>query len=199
MTKKRRTKKKKVKKNPFWFYVLAVLILFSSSTGVSYLYFAPMLAFEAPFIENIETRQDDIVSEDTRTAPERLYTSHRQVLSEGTEQARGVLLIKAEDIIRNYVKPLNTGLLDLYMDREGTIYANFSRDLKNNFHGDANEEYEIIAGLYRQLKSSIPGFLWLKILIEGREEESFGGHINISGPIGEGIEGVSQRKIDRYF
>ena len=97
---------------------------------------------------------------------------------------KDTLLVVAEDIIRKYVKPYSVRLLDLYMDKEGVIYIDFGGELIKNFKGDALEELRIIAGLYRGIKSTVPGFTALKILIEGRETESFGGHIDISKPIG---------------
>jgi hypothetical protein len=73
------------------------------------------------------------------------------------------------------------------MDKDGIIYIDFGDELKKNFRGDALEELNIIGGLYKGIKSAVPGFNALKILIEGRETESFGGHIDISRPIGEEI------------
>jgi hypothetical protein len=45
----------------------------------------------------------------------------------------------------------------------------------------------VIARLYKGIKFKVPGFTALKILINGKETESFGGHIDISRPIGEEI------------
>ncbi len=75
------------------------------------------------------------------------------------------------------------------MDKEGIIYIDLSNGLRKNFKGDAYEEFSIIAGLYKSIKTTIPDFTALKILIEGREAESFGGHIDISKPIGGEIAG----------
>jgi hypothetical protein len=72
------------------------------------------------------------------------------------------------------------------------MYVDFGAELKKNFRGDAFEELSLIAGLYKSIRETIPGFKALKILIEGKETESLGGHINILKPFGEEItEGVS--------
>ncbi len=73
------------------------------------------------------------------------------------------------------------------MDKEGVIYIDLSDEIKKNFNGDALEELRIVVGLYKGIRSTILDFTALKILIEGKEVESFGGHIDISKPIGEEI------------
>ena len=94
------------------------------------------------------------------------------------------------------MQPYNVRLLDLYMDKNGDVYVDLSDELRKNFNGDASEEYQIIAGLYKNIKTNIPDFKSLKILVGGKEAESFGGHIDISNPIGETIEKPSRGGIE---
>jgi hypothetical protein len=195
MKKKRRIKKKKGSRR---YYIFTGILLFLVSASVSYLYFKPMLAFESPFIESIESRIPEAVKTDSDTGHERLYTS-AQGGSGSDRFDRGGNLATAEDIIKRYMEKRNVKLLDLYMDRKGTIYADFSDELSKNFHGDALEEYTIIADLYRRLRVNVPGFKMIKILIGGKEAETIGGHLVITKPIGEGIENVRREKSIRYF
>lgn len=196
MKKARRTKKKG---NYFRRYLLIAVFLFVSAAAASYLYFKPKLAFEVPFIENIESQHAETRSGDEEEKSLRLYKSRTDVPNDNDDLRRGALLVTAEDIIKKSLEPLNVKLLDLYMDKNGTIYADFSSELIKNFNGDASEEYRLIADLYEKIKINIPDFRSLKILIDGKEADSFGGHIDISKPIGEKIEGVIQRKTYRYF
>lgn len=195
----KRTRRTKKRKNYFWYYVSAGFLLFLVSVIASYLYFKPMLAFESPFIEDIQTQRIREGSDRLEEKDLRLYTTQKRTFSNREEGQRGAYLVIAEDIIKKSIEPYRVKLRDLYMDREGTIYADFSGELKNNFHGDASEEYRIISELYKGLKANIPSFTALKFLIEGKEVESFGGHIVVSRPIGEKIEDVRQDKTDRYF
>jgi hypothetical protein len=156
------TKSKRSKKPHAWLFMLVLFISFSASTVVAYFYFKEEFTFESSFIADIESRQ---------AAAERIKKKKADM----------------RHIIRKHVKPYKVRLLDLYMDREGIIYMDFGDELKKNFKGDALEELNIIGGLYKRIKAAVPGFKALKILIEGRETESFGGHIDISRPIGEEI------------
>jgi hypothetical protein len=158
----------------------------------------PLLAFKSSFIENIE-RASGKEPDDIKDTAKRLYASGSGNVSGSDKFSRGALLSTAEDVIKGYIKPFKVTLTDLYMDKEGVIYADFSGELRKSFQGDAQEEYRIIADLYKRLRINIPGFLYLKILIDGKEAESFGGHILISKPIGDKIEGRVKRKTDRYF
>src|SRR4030067_927970 len=58
------------------------------------------------------------------------------------------------------------------------------------------EEKKDSPGLYKSIKEKVPDFKSLRILINGKEAESFGGHIDISGPMGEAIEKLSGEKIE---
>ena len=190
----------KKRKRLFWYYVLTGLFLFFISAFASYFYFKPKIAFEIPFIENIQSQllkeKNDTRKEDSSR---RLYTSGEQESKADNSFERGASLAAAEDLIKRYMEHLQVRLLDLYMDNDGIIYADFSSDLKNNFHGDAFGEYKIISDLYKSLKANIPYFKSIKILIDGQETESFGGHIIITKPIGEMIEYVDERETNRYF
>ncbi len=196
MKRARRTRKTK---SYFWHYLLVVVLVFITSTTASYLYFKPKLAFKVPFIENIESQRLGTKSNEVEEDSLRLYKSRREGLFDNDKLRRGTLLVTTEDVIRKYMEPRGVKLLDLYMDKYGTIYADFSSELRKNFNGDAFDEYQIIADLYKRIRINAPNFNSLKILIDGKEVESFGGHIDISKPIGEKIEGVIQRKTYRYF
>ncbi len=189
MKRSRRNKRAKKKKTGFLFSLFVICVLFAISTGMSYQYFKPRFAFESSFIDNIGHRRLQDKDQAKKEGPLRLYKSSKYAPSiwYDTESRKDALLTIAEKVIRRYIKPYEAELLDLYMDKEGIIYIDLSDGLRKNFKGDAFEELNIMAGLYRNIKSTIPDFTALQILIEGKEAESFGGHIDISKPIGEEI------------
>jgi hypothetical protein len=45
----------------------------------------------------------------------------------------------------------------------------------------------IFAEMYKRIEPVVPGFTALKILVEGHEAETIGGHIDISRPLGKEI------------
>jgi hypothetical protein len=195
----KKTRQTKRTKRLFRYLVLAGILIFIASSTASYLFFKPLLAFKSPLFENIETRQTDDEPDKSSYKNKRLYLSGGKHVSDSDKFSRSAFLATAEDVIKRYMEPLKVALLDLYMDTEGTIYADFNSELRKRFQGDAFEEYRIIADLYKRLRLNIPDFISLKILIEGKESESFGGHILISKPIGKKIEGKTRRKTDNYF
>jgi hypothetical protein len=200
--KKTQRRIKKTKKN-FWYYLLVIILIFTISTIAGYLYLKPKFAFKSPFIESIEAQRHrkksleaEISAEDKKDSL-RLYKSPTAKQPENNIEAeKEILLVTAEDVIKKYIQSYGVKLLDLYIDKNGTIYADFSNELRKKFNGDVSEEYQIIAGLYKSIRTNIPDFNSLKILIEGKEVDSFGGHIDISQPIGEAIEKSTGEKLE---
>jgi hypothetical protein len=178
-------KSRRSKKPGRWFFMLVLFISFSASAAAAYFYYKEEFTFESSFIADIESRQAAAELLKKKKADMRLYDTSDA--GSGLVYRKDTMLVVAEDIIRRHLKPYKVRLLDLYMDKEGIIYIDFGDELIKNFKGDALEELNIIGGLYKGIKSAIPGFNALKILIEGRETESLGGHIDISRPIGEEI------------
>ncbi len=187
--KRSKRNKKKQKKMSRPLFVFLLVIAYTGTMGISYFYFKDRFAFESSYIADIGLERDNVYSEAPEGDPSRLYESKRSspVIRSGTVFRKDALLFVAEDIIKKNMMPYKVRLLDLYMDREGIIYIDFGGELKNNFKGSATEELRMIAGLYKGIKFKVPGFTALKILINGKETESFGGHIDISRPIGEKI------------
>jgi len=198
MKAKRRIKKTK---RAFWYYLIIIILIFMTGAITSYLYLKPKFTFKSQFIENIEAQRLRAKSPEEKDSP-RLYKSptseepHPEQSRANNEIEKEVLLVTAEDVIKKYIQSYGVRLLDLYIDKNGTVYVDFSDELRKKFNGDASDEYQIIAGLYRSIKANIPDFNSLKILIKGKEVESFGGHIDISRPIGEPIEQPAGEKIE---
>ncbi|MHB8880796.1 MAG: GerMN domain-containing protein [Thermodesulfovibrionales bacterium] len=99
----------------------------------------------------------------------------------------------AEAIIEEYFKlsanskgpaiPRNVRLLGIYRDPSQILYIDLSDELRRNFQGDALSEYLLIRGLYESLLSNISDIQDLKLLIEGKELDSLGGHIYLKFPL----------------
>ena len=180
-----------------WRYLIAIILALIVSTIASFFYFKPKFAFKSSFIEEIESRRlKTRLQEDKKDSPALYQPPAVKSTGDGNEHGKGMLLAALEDAIKKYIQPYNVKLLDLYMDKYSDIYVDFSDELRKNFNGDAYEELQIIAGLYKSIKENVPDFKSLRILINGKEAESFGGHIDISCPIGEAIEKPSGEKIE---
>jgi len=185
--KKSRKSKKKRKKANLGSFLLVLAIIFMASMGGSYFYFEKKFAFKSSFIEDIGSQGSRSKKSSLKTVSARLYETRKYDTAVSGVLRKDEMLISAESIIREYCLAYKVRLLDLYMDKRGVIYIDIGDELKRNFKGDALEELSLIADLYKKIRSTIPDFKKLMILIEGREAESFGGHIDISRPIGEEI------------
>lgn len=188
----KKTKKDKKNNNRRWPIVMAVLSVYLLSAGASYIFLKDKFAFESTFITEIEARQ---ALSEHKQKPEqtgRLYETSESVpaVKSGTVPRMDRMLVIAEDTIRKLVDEYDVKLLDLYLDRDGVIYMDFSDELKKNYDMDISQELNFLAGLFNGVRASVPGLIAMKILIEGTEADSLGGHIDISKPIGEEIAGI---------
>ncbi len=168
-----------------WLYMLFIIVCFSLSSGLSYMYLKEKFAFESTFIADMELKHSARAGKEKTEDNGRLYGDP----GDGKVLRKDTTLVVVEDAIRKTVRPYGVRLLDLYFDKEGTIYADFGGEIKKNFKGDAFDELRIVSGLYKSIKNTLPGFSYLKILVDGKETETIGGHINISRPIGEEVAG----------
>jgi spore germination protein GerM len=72
--------------------------------------------------------------------------------------------------------PQNVKLLGLYKDEAQILYIDLSDEARRNFQGDAMAEYLLLKAIYESLVSNVLDFQDCKILIEGKEIETLGGH-----------------------
>lgn len=103
----------------------------------------------------------------------------------------------AISVVREYLKgpagadgsslPAGARLLGVYFGTDGILYVEFSEEFRSNFRGDALTEYLLLRGLYESLMSNIAGIEDVKVLVEGGEIESLGGHIYANLPLGEAV------------
>jgi hypothetical protein len=187
-------RKKGKSKGGSWFFFFLLFVLFSVSVAGSYIYFKPIFVFDSSFIDDIgEGRSRSIKSE--KKSPGRLYSSNVAEETEwyNAEHRKDSAIVIVENIVRKYLESYSTSLLDLYVDKDGVIYIDIGKEIIKNFKGDAYEEYNVIAGLCSAIKANMPDFTALKIIIDGQEAESFGGHIDISRPIRGDISGIADK------
>jgi spore germination protein GerM len=85
---------------------------------------------------------------------------------------------------KSYI-PRDTRLLGIYAGQDGILYIDLSDEFRRNFQGDALEEFLVLRALYGSLLSNVYGIGGVKVLIEGEEAESIGGHVSLSRPLEE--------------
>lgn len=166
-------------------FIYALIMTLIVSSAVSYFYLKGKFSVDSSFITEIESRQANSTQKEEKQDTPRLY-EHREA-STDSEGKKEYTAAAVEDVVRKYFKTYKVRVLDLYMDGRGTVYIDLGDELKKNFKGDAFEELSIFAELYKRIEPVVPGVTALRILIEGHETETIGGHIDISKPLGKEI------------
>jgi hypothetical protein len=108
-------------------------------------------------------------------------------------QRRTTQIAIAEAIVEEFLKgpagiktsemPKNIRLLGIYLDENKMLYIDLSDELRRDFHGDALTEFLFLKGLYESLSSNLGEIEDVKLLIEGGEKETLGGHFYLSHPL----------------
>lgn len=91
----------------------------------------------------------------------------------------------AEMLLAEYLKLLGEGfkdakLLGVYRDRNNVFYIDMSEEFRKGFSGDARHEYYLLKSLFDSVVKNIQGIEDVRLLIEGKEIESIGGHFYIA-------------------
>ncbi len=169
--------------------ILLALIFLGGVTG-GYLYFMKIFSREKPSEEAVETLTG---TEDL--FPLRIYypAGDRLRIEERKLPRRTVQIAIAEATVEEYLKgsagaaasniPRDVRLLGLYKDTDGILYVDLSYEFRRNFQGDALSEFLVLRGLYESLVSNIQDIQDVKVLIEGKEIETLGGHFYLLYPL----------------
>lgn len=98
----------------------------------------------------------------------------------------------AEEVVGEYLKGLKEGLKDtkllgVYRDKRSIIYVDLSEEFRKNFSGDIRQEYAVLKSLYETITVNIPGTEDVRVLVDGKEVESLGGHFDALSPLGNTV------------
>ncbi|MBE0425121.1 MAG: GerMN domain-containing protein [Nitrospirae bacterium] len=106
---------------------------------------------------------------------------------------RSVQIAIAEAAVEEYLKgpagitsqiiPKETKLLDLYKGVDKILYIDLSEEFRRNFQGDVLAEFLLLKGLYESIISNVEDVQDVKVIIEGREIETHGGHFYLLYPL----------------
>jgi germination protein M len=84
--------------------------------------------------------------------------------------------------------PMGTKVLNLKVEK-GIAYADFSKELKDNFDGGSTSE-ELLVNSIVQTLIQFKDVKRVQIMVEGKKIDSLGGHLDISEPIGADLSVV---------
>ena len=67
--------------------------------------------------------------------------------------------------------------------RERTAYVDFSREIVDGFTGGSAGEYLLVASLVQTVCANFRDIDAVRILVEGEDVDTIGGHLDVSRPI----------------
>jgi hypothetical protein len=71
----------------------------------------------------------------------------------------------------------------VYKGADRILYIDLSDEFRRNFQGDAFTEFLLLKSLYESLISNVEDIQDVKVLIEGKEAETLGGHLYLLYPL----------------
>lgn len=170
--------------------VISLISLFIIGVAGGYLYFSRVISKEKTASEGNAGLQE---AEDLFSL--RLYypvDNHLQIEERRLPKRTGQMAM-AEVTIYEYFKgpagtpasniPKDVKLLGLYKGGDRILYVDLSDELRRNFQGDAITEFFLLKGLYESIISNVEDVQDVKVLIEGKEAETLGGHLYLLYPM----------------
>jgi hypothetical protein len=105
--------------------------------------------------------------------------------------------IEAKEIIAELVKgsregrgvaiPAQTKLREVFVEGEGLVYVDLTREIADAHPGGLTQEVSTIYAIVNSLTENIPAIQRVQILIDGSEAETLAGHVGISQPFGRDL------------
>lgn len=103
-----------------------------------------------------------------------------------TERLQQIISALIKETPPSYRNPIPRGTIlnQVYIDNQKTAYMDFSHHLASGQIGGTTAEFMTISAILRTVFDAFPQeVLHIQILIDGKEQETLSGHINISQPL----------------
>ena len=119
-------------------------------------------------------QEDALISEKRRV----------QLTATSVDRARAALqeLIAGPKTAALRTLPAEVKVREIFIDEQGTAYADFTEALSRNHPGGPWSEMLTVRSIIQTLAANIPQVKRVQILIEGREFDTLAGHIDIRRP-----------------
>ena len=79
--------------------------------------------------------------------------------------------------------PAGTKLTSLFVDERGIAYVSLSREAIDGAPGGSAWEQLAVHSLVGSLTRAVPQIRRVQILVDGKEIETLGGHLDLRGPV----------------
>ncbi|OGW39841.1 MAG: hypothetical protein A2Y97_01340 [Nitrospirae bacterium RBG_13_39_12] len=171
--------------------IILLSLLFLGGLGGGYFYFSKSTHKQVPE-DQVPTLPQ---TEDLFTLKIYYPVGNQLEIEERRLQRRTTQIAVAEAVVEEFLKgpagiktpemPKDVRLLGIYFDENKILYVDLSDEFRRNFQGDALTEFLLLKGLYESLSSNLGNIEDVKVLIEGAEKETLGGHFYLSFPLKE--------------
>lgn len=95
-----------------------------------------------------------------------------------------LLSIQPEDQNYRPIWPSSTYLRELFLLQDGTIVVDFHQSFIDALSAGAAQEEQMIVSLIFTLLDNFEAYKFVRILVDGRPQETFLGHVDIEQPLG---------------
>jgi len=170
--------------------VLLILLFLIGVTG-GYLYFSKVIPKDKPASEG---PNEGLVKTEDLLLLRMYYPVEYQLQIEERKHPRrtGQMAIAAATV-EEYLKgpaavtatnmPKDVKIIGLYRGADRVLFVDLSDEFRRNFQGDALTELLLLKGLYESIISNVEDIQDVKVLIEGKEAETLGGHFYLLYPL----------------
>lgn len=177
------------------FVVLGILILLIVAAGVIF-YYQPFKSLLPVRKEPFSPLPPSITAKEKREVVVFFsdYTSDRLLPESREIYLDKDLVSQAKQLVYELIKgpkgeldptiPRGTKLRELYLEEEGTLYVDFTRELSVNHPGGSSAELHTIYSIVDSLIINFPDIKRVQILIEGEKFDTLAGHIDARRPFG---------------
>jgi hypothetical protein len=171
-------------------WITLIIFFFIFGAAGSYLfmrYFGP--AQNQPLQSEVQMQAGD--AQDLMVIRLYLPKNGKLEMTEKKLRRRTKSISVAEAVIEEFFRaaangspiPQGVKVLGIYRDASMILYVDLSDELRRNFQGDALSEFLVLKGLHESMVATLQDFQDLKILVEGKEIETLGGHFYLKYPL----------------
>jgi hypothetical protein len=168
----------------------AATIVFAGAAWFSYQHFGvPATAKQETAPKQVAASSPSAVRPENEVSV-RLYQTTEQGIIEvqRSVQSDPSPVRVAETIVTEFLKLLPKGkeepkLLGVFRDRDNIFYIDLSGAFREHAIGDTAKEYRLIRALVLSVTTNISAAQDIRILIDGKETPSLGGHISLLTPL----------------
>lgn len=101
------------------------------------------------------------------------------------QEAKAVIMELVKGPHSDLISPLPPGtqLRQLYIDGQGIAYVDFTAELRDRHPGGSNAELLAVYSIVDTLACNFEQIKQVKILVDGSEVDTLGGHIDLRRPL----------------